>query len=189
MVSMVSWSNLRHDTRMGGHTVRARMTLHHGIEWGQGPAWARSRSTPGRLAAYRDVSGWVMPDTCIRQQSGPGSCPYQHGHRSNGRPFCKNVATNEDQGQNFAFTSVPPPSQRSPPIICVGQQWHVPRRSTPARSRIHHRNRCAIVSPALSLLLRRTPHLPRRRHRFHTGGDPTLNVGAGSKCSCFSWRL
>ena len=122
---MVSWSYLRHDTRMGGHTVQARMTLHHGIEWGQGPAWARSRSTPSRLAAYRDVSGWVTPD--IRQQSRPG-CPYQHGHRSNGRPFCKNVTTNEDQGQNFAFTSVPPPSQRSPDseiwlFWCFGHVW------------------------------------------------------------------
>ena len=111
VVSMVSWSYLRHDTRMGGHTVQARMTLHHGIGWGQGPPWPRSRSTPGRLAAYRDVSGWLTPD--IRQQSRPG-CPYQHGHRSNGRPFCKNVATNEDQGQNFAFVLPPPPSQRSP---------------------------------------------------------------------------
>jgi hypothetical protein len=62
IVSMVSCSYLRCDTTMGGHPLQARMVLHHGFEWRQGPAYSRNSISRGHSAAHHDVRGCVTPD-------------------------------------------------------------------------------------------------------------------------------
>ena len=62
IASMVSCSYLRCDSTAGGHPLQTRMTLRHGFEWRQGPAYAGYRSYPSRSAAYHDVKGEVTPE-------------------------------------------------------------------------------------------------------------------------------
>ena len=51
IVSMVCCSDLRCDSTMAGPQLRARIILHVGFEWRQGPSCAHYRSSPGRSAA------------------------------------------------------------------------------------------------------------------------------------------
>jgi hypothetical protein len=72
IVSMVCCSDLRCDSTMAGPQLRARIILHVGFEWRQGPSCAHYRSSPGRSAAYHDVRGEVTPEIGRGPRPGKG---------------------------------------------------------------------------------------------------------------------